>query len=1468
MIRRPFSRLVHQVRKHRLERTRRLRRRAQGLRLEPLEDRRLLALLNVPGDYPTIQDAVNDAQPGDEITINNGTFSQSVDLNLMGSALGPANPGNLTIRAVNSGSVTLNGGAGSAISGSNFSGDITIVGLNLDQNAGNPGGVIDIADVSGTLTLRSASFENFGGEGLRVVSTGTTDTTVQVFDSKFDNTEDNDDAIHVELQGDNQLELVVDNTSFNALQDDGIAFEADSAATGGQMTARLTNNTFTGRVASGQSIDLFIGNNSTVGMLGWALIHGNKFTGPATPIGDALLINIDGEDTVASVTVSDNTFQTNLERAIFVDSDSTAQGTTLNLLIKDNSISNTQGSGIQLRPFENNVGKTSVWNAVLTGNALASTNQANSPTDAGIEIEADSTQDDYVLNLDLRGNAVIFATGDAYQLVQGNGSTVNLDQGSSMSTDAATVIRDNNVGTPVSAVGTVNVVAGAVNGNLIPANLGDLIWDDLNGNGIRNAGEPGLAGVAVALSGSQNAGGSVNRSTVSDPNGNYIFPALLPGTYTVTVTPPAGYSFAPQFQGGDPTLDSNFDPQTGQASAVFTVNDLTIDAGLMFVPPATTSVGLDASNNLLVEDLGGGTTDDTISLSLNLGNIRVHDPNNALGAGTGATQVDNNTVDVPIASITGPLGILVDALGGDDLLTIDYVSGGFFALPITYSGGSQNMSPNGDRLVISGGTFTDAEFNYANLNDGDIDLDGTVITYTGLEPITATITAANVTLNYSNTAETITVTDAGGGQTTVSSTLGEVTTFTNPTGTLTINAGDVNDDTIIINSLAASYPANVVIDGELGSNDTITVNTALSGNGNLTLTAETINLNGGTVTTTGNQTYNNPVTLGANTTLNAGAGNISFVSTVTGAAFTLDANSTGTTTFGGAVNVASLTTNAGGTTAINGATVTTTGNQTYNDPVTLGANTTLNAGAGNISFVSTVTGAAFTLDANSTGTTTFGGAVNVASLTTNAGGTTAINGGTVTTTGNQTYNDPVTLGANTTLNAGAGNISFVSTVTGAAFTLDANSTGTTTFGGAVNVASLTTNAGGTTAINGGTVTTTGNQTYNDPVTLGANTTLNAGAGNISFVSTVTGAAFTLDANSTGTTTFGGAVNVASLTTNAGGTTAINGGTVTTTGNQTYNDPVTLGANTTLNAGAGNISFVSTVTGAAFTLDANSTGTTTFGGAVNVASLTTNAGGTTAINGGTVTTTGNQTYNDPVTLGANTTLNAGAGNISFVSTVTGAAFTLDANSTGTTTFGGAVNVASLTTNAGGTTAINGGTVTTTGNQTYNDPVTLGANTMLNAGAGNISFVSTVTGAAFTLDANSTGTTTFGGAVNVASLTTNAGGTTAINGGTVTTTGNQTYNDPVTLGANTTLNAGAGNISFVSTVTGAAFTLDANSTGTTTFGGAVNVASLTTNAGGTTAINGGTVTTTGNQTYNDPVTLGANTRSMPARATSAS
>jgi hypothetical protein len=115
-----------------------------------------------------------------------------------------------------------------------------------------------------------------------------------------------------------------------------------------------------------------------------------------------------------------------------------------------------------------------------------------------------------------------------------------------------------------------------------------------------------------------------------------------------------------------------------------------------------------------------------------------------------------------------------------------------------------------------------------------------------------------------------------------------------------------------------------------------------------------------------------------------------------------------------------------------------------------------------------------------------------------------------------------------------------------------------------------------------------------------------------------------------------------------------------------------------------------------------------------------------------------------------------------------------------------------------------------------------------------------------------------------VTTDAPGSTNINGGSVITTGAQTYNDAVVLGANTTLTStSSGAISLNSTVNGA-FSLTVNTAGATTFAGAVGgttaLTSVTTDAPGSTAINGGSITTTTTQTYNDPVSTPAGTTTL--------
>lgn len=78
---------------------------------------------------------------------------------------------------------------------------------------------------------------------------------------------------------------------------------------------------------------------------------------------------------------------------------------------------------------------------------------------------------------------------------------------------------------------------------IIPAgSIGDLVWDDSNGNGQHDSGEPGLANITVNLITA--AGDTVDSQTTND-SGNYLFRNVAAGNYTVDVDDAslsAGYS--------------------------------------------------------------------------------------------------------------------------------------------------------------------------------------------------------------------------------------------------------------------------------------------------------------------------------------------------------------------------------------------------------------------------------------------------------------------------------------------------------------------------------------------------------------------------------------------------------------------------------------------------------------------------------------------------------------------------------------------------------------------------------------------------------------------------------------------------------------------------------------------------------------------------------------------------------------
>ena len=110
--------------------------------------------------------------------------------------------------------------------------------------------------------------------------------------------------------------------------------------------------------------------------------------------------------------------------------------------------------------------------------------------------------------------------------------------------------------------------------------LGDFVWNDIDADGIQDAGEPGVTGVTVSL---YKGSGALVESTITDMHGVYSFSYFPLGEYSIEFSLPGGYRFSPKDQGADEAKDSDADPVTGRTDiAVFSPEqyDTSWDAGM------------------------------------------------------------------------------------------------------------------------------------------------------------------------------------------------------------------------------------------------------------------------------------------------------------------------------------------------------------------------------------------------------------------------------------------------------------------------------------------------------------------------------------------------------------------------------------------------------------------------------------------------------------------------------------------------------------------------------------------------------------------------------------------------------------------------------------------------------------------------------------------------------------------------
>lgn len=78
-------------------------------------------------------------------------------------------------------------------------------------------------------------------------------------------------------------------------------------------------------------------------------------------------------------------------------------------------------------------------------------------------------------------------------------------------------------------------------GELQPARVSGLVFDDRNNNGLADPGEAGIAHVAAYLTGIDDRGHTVELTVTTDLFGVFQFDSLRPGTYTLAVPQPAGW---------------------------------------------------------------------------------------------------------------------------------------------------------------------------------------------------------------------------------------------------------------------------------------------------------------------------------------------------------------------------------------------------------------------------------------------------------------------------------------------------------------------------------------------------------------------------------------------------------------------------------------------------------------------------------------------------------------------------------------------------------------------------------------------------------------------------------------------------------------------------------------------------------------------------------------------------------------
>jgi hypothetical protein len=310
-------------------------------------------------------------------------------------------------------------------------------------------------------------------------------------------------------------------------------------------------------------------------------------------------------------------------------------------------------------------------------------------------------------------------------------------------------------------------------------------------------------------------------ATASDPDLQDLQPDIL--TFSLEGTVPAGAVIDP-FTG-----EFSWVPTEAQGPATYSLTVRVSDAGIpgpVLSDMALFTVTVFEDGNMDTGPLADDGDPDTYRLRLNGDNIEA---------------LLNDTVvfispleDAPQLTITGSTDndtLIVDLSGGNPIP----------AEGVVFDGGGPGDS---DTLIVTGGSAATVSHTFTGAGSGSLDLDGSMISYTGLEPIIDQIDAIDRVFAFGNGDDVIFVGDDAtpndNHSRIFSDSSSETVDFRNPSHSLTVNTSGGND-TVSIAQLDPGADGGaigfaVVING--GSGDLLIDTLDVISEGDVILTSE------------------------------------------------------------------------------------------------------------------------------------------------------------------------------------------------------------------------------------------------------------------------------------------------------------------------------------------------------------------------------------------------------------------------------------------------------------------------------------------------------------------------------------------------------------------------------------------------------------------------------------------------------